>query len=110
MVDMSDSIQLGASAAHFHHLCGLPTVKGKPILLVLNKMDAPVSSFPVIFSNKWFSSPRLCLLAHGTKLAYALCSSRISMPSFRPPLSLCFSSSVCYIEGSWSLHLTWTRW
>jgi len=41
MVDMSDSIQLGASAAHFHHLCGLPTVKGKPILLVLNKMDAP---------------------------------------------------------------------
>ena len=43
MVDMSDSFQLGSSAAHFHHICSLPTVKGKPILLVLNKMDSPVS-------------------------------------------------------------------
>jgi hypothetical protein len=41
VVDMSDSFQLGASAACFHHVRNLPTVTGTPILLVLNKMDAP---------------------------------------------------------------------
>lgn len=56
MVDISDSFQLGASAAHFHHICNLPTVAGKPILLVLNKMDAPVSK---LFQFLYVSPPGL---------------------------------------------------
>jgi 50S ribosomal subunit-associated GTPase HflX len=41
VVDAADSFQLAASAAAFHHLCGLPALDGKPVLLVLNKIDSP---------------------------------------------------------------------
>ena len=40
-MDAADSFQLAASAAAFHHLCGLPALDGKPVLLVLNKIDSP---------------------------------------------------------------------
>jgi 50S ribosomal subunit-associated GTPase HflX len=41
VVDASDEFQLGVSAASFHLLCSLPALRGKPVLLVWNKLDAP---------------------------------------------------------------------
>ena len=41
VVDASDSFQLGASAAALRHILSLPAIRGKPVLLVLNKSDAP---------------------------------------------------------------------
>jgi ADP-ribosylation factor related protein 1 len=41
VVDASDAFQLAASAAAFHHLCDLPSMRGKPVLIVWNKRDAP---------------------------------------------------------------------
>ena len=41
VVDASDEFQLGVSAASFHLLCTLPALRGKPVLLVWNKLDAP---------------------------------------------------------------------
>ena len=36
-----NEFQLGVSAASFHLLCTLPALRGKPVLLVWNKLDAP---------------------------------------------------------------------
>ena len=41
VVDASDSFQLGASAAALRHILSLPAIRGKPVLLALNKSDAP---------------------------------------------------------------------
>ena len=41
VVDASDEFQLAVSAASFHLLCSLPALRGKPVLLVWNKSDAP---------------------------------------------------------------------
>ena len=41
VVDASDEFQLGVSAASFHLLCTPPALRGKPVLLVWNKLDAP---------------------------------------------------------------------
>jgi hypothetical protein len=117
MVDMSDSFQLGASAAHFHHICSLPTVTGKPILLVLNKMDSPVSVFSL--PAFWFSSPspRDAVCFRGAASFSFSC-----VPPNRFPL-ICHNillllprplrvshSSVCCIEGRWRLCLRWSGW
>ena len=41
VVDISDAYQLAASATAFHHLCGLPAMRDKRVLLIWNKTDAP---------------------------------------------------------------------
>ena len=41
VVDVSDAYQLAASATAFHHLCGLPAMRDKRVLLIWNKIDAP---------------------------------------------------------------------
>ena len=41
VVDVSDAFQLAASATAFHHLCGLPAMSDKRVLLLWNKTDAP---------------------------------------------------------------------
>ena len=41
VVDISDAYQLAASATAFHHLCGLPGMRDKRVLLLWNKTDAP---------------------------------------------------------------------
>ncbi len=41
VVDISDAYQLAASATAFHHLCDLPAMRDKRVLLIWNKTDAP---------------------------------------------------------------------